>query len=205
MDEQSPPLDLKTFKAFSVLGRGAKGIAFLVKTLNETLALKVINKASIERKKKRFGEEDRDSYRRVWFEREVLGSLHHPLLPKLRGFVVTEKIIGFAIDYCSGGNLTALRKKQSEKMFSDHIIRSESEKSESNRIGLIRVESFPIRNLFRICVFYGADRVGSHPIFLSFPSNLQIWFLIGNQSLSLYFLFVFCLLFESHFVCFFVL
>ncbi|KAJ8642663.1 hypothetical protein MRB53_004411 [Persea americana] len=127
MDEQSPPLDLKSLRAVSVLGRGAKGIAFLVRTESETLALKVISKRSIKRRKKRLDvkeeEEEKDYFRRIWFEREVLSSLHHPLLPKLRGFVVTEKIIGFGIEYCSGGNLSDLRKKQSEKMFSDDIIR----------------------------------------------------------------------------------
>lgn len=127
MDQQSPPLDLKSLRAVSVLGRGAKGIAFLVRTESETLALKVISKRSIERRKKRLDveeeEEEKDCFRRIWFEREVLSSLHHPLLPKLRGFVVTEKIIGFGIEYCSGGNLSDLRKKQSEKMFSDDIIR----------------------------------------------------------------------------------
>ncbi|XP_058093990.1 serine/threonine-protein kinase OXI1-like [Magnolia sinica] len=118
--EQSPPLDLRDLKALSVLGRGAKGIAFLVQTRSpstETLALKAISKSKIEKKK------SDDAYRRIWFERDVLKTLHHPLLPNLHGFLETEKIVGFVIQYCSGGNLSALRSKQTEKMFSDDIIR----------------------------------------------------------------------------------
>ncbi|XP_077227476.1 AGC (cAMP-dependent, cGMP-dependent and protein kinase C) kinase family protein [Tasmannia lanceolata] len=120
MDEQFPLLDLRNLKALSVLGRGAKGVAFLIQnedTDSETLALKAISKDLIERKN------SEDGYRRIWFERDVLKMFQHPLLPKLRGFVVTEKIVGFVIEHCSGGDLKALRKKQTEKMFSDDIIR----------------------------------------------------------------------------------
>ncbi|WOL14339.1 hypothetical protein Cni_G23119 [Canna indica] len=113
-----PPLDLRDLKAVSVLGRGAKGVVFLVRAAAEPFALKAVSRSSIERKSS--GD---DAYRRVWLERDVLLSLHHPLLPSLRGVVSTDRIVGFAIDRCSGGDLASLRRRQSEKMFSDDVIR----------------------------------------------------------------------------------
>ncbi|KAL5701740.1 non-specific serine/threonine protein kinase [Ranunculus cassubicifolius] len=129
-EEQTPLLDLHSIKAISVLGRGAKGIAFLIRNHKETLALKVISKASIESKKLKIKEDDNgevideiDLYKRIWFERDVLNLFNHPLLPRLRGVLNTDEIIGFAIDYCSGGDLNNLRKQQTEKMFSHDVIR----------------------------------------------------------------------------------
>ncbi|XP_042394816.1 serine/threonine-protein kinase OXI1-like [Zingiber officinale] len=121
-----PPIDLRDLKAVSVLGRGAKGVVFLVRgggaaQSTEPLALKAVSRSSIE--KKRAASAPGDAYRRVWLERDVLLTLHHPLLPSLRGVVSTDKIVGFAIDRCSGGDLASLRRRQSEKMFSDDAIR----------------------------------------------------------------------------------
>ncbi|XP_019166606.1 PREDICTED: serine/threonine-protein kinase OXI1-like [Ipomoea nil] len=116
-----PSLHLRDLKVISALGRGAKGVVFLVQTQGgELLALKAISRASVEKKK---AGNDGSEYKRIWFERDVLRSFQHPLLPKLRGVVSTEKIVGYIIDYCAGGDLNALRKKQTEKMFSDDIIR----------------------------------------------------------------------------------
>lgn len=122
-DPEMPSLDLQNLKVISALGRGAKGVVFLVQTeKGELLALKAILRSSIE-KKKVTSNIDPNEYRRICFEREVLSSLHHPLLPKLNGVLLTEKIVGYAIDYCPGRDLHSLRKKQTEKMFSDDIIR----------------------------------------------------------------------------------
>ncbi|XP_047332437.1 serine/threonine-protein kinase OXI1-like [Impatiens glandulifera] len=122
-----PILDIKVHKVISPLGRGAKGVVFLLHTKTESpkeqfLALKVVSKSSIEEdnaSRRRYNKE----YKTIHLEKEILSSLHHPLLPKLQGLVETERIIGYAIDYCPGGNLHSLRKKQTEKMFSDNIIR----------------------------------------------------------------------------------
>ncbi|XP_042066994.1 serine/threonine-protein kinase OXI1-like [Salvia splendens] len=117
-------LDLKNLKVISPLGRGAKGVVFLVQTESgELLALKAMLRSSIEKKKKISSAGDGSEYRRICFEREVLASFHHPLLPRLHGVLATDKIVGYAIDYCSGRDLHCLRKKQTEKMFSDDIIR----------------------------------------------------------------------------------
>ncbi|PKU71074.1 serine/threonine-protein kinase OXI1 [Dendrobium catenatum] len=102
-------IELSDLTAASILGRGGNGIVFLVRhlTSGETLALKSISKPS----------SDAD-FRRIWFERDVLLELQHPLLPSLRGIVSTDKIVGFAIDYCPGGDLNTVRSCQTEKMFS---------------------------------------------------------------------------------------
>lgn len=119
---QSPTLDFNRLEVLSLLGRGAKGVVFLVKDKEDDkqLALKVILREAIEKKKKTA---KKDEYRRVIFEQEVLSRFDHPLFPSLHGVISTDKVIGYAIDYCPGKNLNSLRIMQSESMFSDEIIR----------------------------------------------------------------------------------
>ncbi|KAJ4952695.1 hypothetical protein NE237_029527 [Protea cynaroides] len=124
-EHETPLLDLKTLKVIYVLGRGAKCVIFLVKNeaTRENLALKVMLKALIEKKFKDNGDKDIGSpFRRIWFERDVLKSFRHPLPPRLREVVETNKIIGLAIDYCPRKDLNCFRNNQTEKMFSDDII-----------------------------------------------------------------------------------
>ncbi|VAH29766.1 unnamed protein product [Triticum turgidum subsp. durum] len=64
-----------------------------------------------------------DGHRRIWFERDVLLALRHPLLPAFRDVLATDTVVGFAIDRCGGGDLNSLRRRQTEKMFSDSVIR----------------------------------------------------------------------------------
>lgn len=118
--KQSPTLDFNGLDVLSLLGRGAKGVVFLVRDDkdNKLLALKVILREAIEKTKKK-----NDEYKRVSFEQEVLSRFDHPLFPSLHGVLSTDKVIGYAIDYCPGQNLNSLRKMQSESMFSDEIIR----------------------------------------------------------------------------------
>ncbi|KAI7748100.1 hypothetical protein M8C21_026110, partial [Ambrosia artemisiifolia] len=106
--------------------RGAKGVVFLVQneaSNGELLALKVISRASIKKKAKKINDSDGNEYKRIMFEQEVLRRFQHPLLPKLRGVLSTENVVGYAIDYCPGRDLNHLRKKQTEKMFSNDFIR----------------------------------------------------------------------------------
>lgn len=120
-------LDLPTLKVISAVGRGAKGVVFLARTCHgaassngdDWLALKVISKELLQKK-------NRNNHReckRVSFEQRILRRFDHPLLPRLRGVFETENLTGFAIDYCHGGNLHSLRKKQSQNMFSEETIR----------------------------------------------------------------------------------
>ncbi|XP_028769666.1 serine/threonine-protein kinase OXI1-like [Neltuma alba] len=119
-------LDFRDLKVISAVGRGAKGVVFAAKrnddAFGEYFALKVISKALIQKKAKAIDNNEGEC-RRVSFEQQVLRRFDHPLLPRLRGVLETDKIIGYAIDYCPGGNLHSLRKKQTEKMFSDDSIR----------------------------------------------------------------------------------
>ncbi|KAA8550561.1 hypothetical protein F0562_002245 [Nyssa sinensis] len=120
-----PSLELSRLKVISALGRGAKGVVFLVQTESshsEFLALKAISKDSIK-KKKIHNNSDGNEYRRICFEQQVLSRFQHPLLPRLRGVLTTDSIVGYAIDYCPGRDLNSLRKRQTEKMFSDDLIR----------------------------------------------------------------------------------
>ncbi|XP_038896530.1 serine/threonine-protein kinase OXI1-like [Benincasa hispida] len=125
--EQIPELVFGKLEVVTALGRGAKGVVFLARNAAEDgdaewLALKVISRELIERKAK-IVNSDGAEYRRVCFEREVLQLFRHPLLPRLRGVLNTQRVVGYAIDYCNGRDLNALRKKQTEKMFSDDVIR----------------------------------------------------------------------------------
>ncbi|XP_057780990.1 serine/threonine-protein kinase OXI1-like [Salvia miltiorrhiza] len=118
--DATPSLQLSSLQVISAIGRGANGVVFLVRTdEGELLALKAILESS-NRKTKVEGGED---CRRTRLEREFLSSFDHPLLPKLHGVVITDKIVGYAIDFCPGRDLNSLRKKQTEKIFSDDIIR----------------------------------------------------------------------------------
>lgn len=132
--EPSPPepalprqLSLGDLKAVSVLGRGAKGVVFHVVPGEDgggggdAMALKAISREAARHKKAGSGGED--GHRRIWFERDVLLALRHPLLPSLRGVLATDAVVGFAIDRCGGGDLNSLRRRQTEKMFSDSVIR----------------------------------------------------------------------------------
>ncbi|KAF5726560.1 putative AGC [Tripterygium wilfordii] len=113
-------LKLERVKVISVLGRGAKGVVFLVKDdeTEEFWAMKAISRDFVEKKI-----HDGSEYRRVCFEQSVLSSFDHPLLPRLRGVFVTDKIVGYAIDYCPGRDLNYLKNKQSERTFADDLIR----------------------------------------------------------------------------------
>ncbi|XVF21306.1 hypothetical protein REPUB_Repub12eG0079600 [Reevesia pubescens] len=124
-----PALALDRLEVVTALGRGAKGVVFLArdKVKDEILALKVISRDSIEKKSnkavKSSNGNEGNEYRRVTFEQDVLRNFNHPLLPRLRGVLATDKVVGYAIDYCPGRDLNSFRRTQTEKMLSDDIIR----------------------------------------------------------------------------------
>lgn len=124
-----PSLELDCLEVVTAVGRGAKGVVFLArdKLKEEILALKVISRDSIEKKTNKGVKVEngieRNEYRRVRFEQQVLMNFNHRLLPRLRGVLTTDKVVGFGIDYCPGRDLNSLRRKQTEKMFTDDIIR----------------------------------------------------------------------------------
>ncbi|GAB2226330.1 hypothetical protein Droror1_Dr00022132 [Drosera rotundifolia] len=116
-------LDFDRLEVIGQVGRGAKGVVFHVRVADdgeEDLALKVVSKAVMRRKNSGGNSNGR---RRVSFEQRVLRRIKHPLLPRLRGVLETEEVVGYAMDYCPGGDLNSVRRKQSEKTFSDDVIR----------------------------------------------------------------------------------
>jgi serine/threonine protein kinase len=126
-----PQLSLADLKALSVLGHGARGVVFDVVPVasaagdgcsgDQHMALKAMSRAAARHKAT--AAPGGDGLRRVWFERDVLLALRHPLLPSLRGVVTTEAVVGFAIDRCAGGDLNSLRRRQAGRAFSDAAIR----------------------------------------------------------------------------------
>ncbi|CAL1361695.1 unnamed protein product [Linum trigynum] len=121
-----PILDLDDLIVISPVGRGAKGVAFLVRNhpFGESWALKVILRDLVKRKNPAVtNAKDGSEYKRIWLEQRVLSRFKHPLLPRLHGILSTDKIIAYAIDYCPGRDLNQLRKKQTENIFSQGIIR----------------------------------------------------------------------------------
>nr|CAD1819962.1 unnamed protein product [Ananas comosus var. bracteatus] len=105
-----------------------QGVVFLVQPTagGDPLALKAISRSSVEHAKSHGGgggDGGGDAYRRIWFERDVLQALRHPLLPSLRGVVSTERIVGFAIDRCFRRRPELAPAAPDGKMFSDDVIR----------------------------------------------------------------------------------
>ncbi|XP_047169351.1 serine/threonine-protein kinase OXI1-like [Vigna umbellata] len=115
-------LEFQNLNVVSAVGRGAKGVVFLARVVEkgngEWLALKVVSKELLRKKNRNEGR-----CKRVSFERHILRRFDHPLLPRFRGALDTDQLTGFAIDYCHGGNLHLLRKKQPEKTFSEDTVR----------------------------------------------------------------------------------
>ena len=118
-----PSFNFQRLRVITPLGRGAKGVVFLVqdRETEELMALKVISREMIHRKSK--DGDGADEYRCVCFEQQVLRLFNHPLLPKLHGVLDTEKLVGYTIDYYPGRDLNSLRKRETERMFSDDVIR----------------------------------------------------------------------------------
>lgn len=112
-DTMSLELNLEEISATRVLGSGAMGTVFLATTSgNPTrFALKVVEKNSDE------------SNRRARWEVNVLSRLNHPFLPTLLGSLETEEFIAWAVPFCSGGDLNALRYSQIDRVFSFSAIR----------------------------------------------------------------------------------
>ncbi|KAL6899640.1 hypothetical protein ACP4OV_006298 [Aristida adscensionis] len=139
-----PQLSLAELKALSVLGQGARGVVFHVVPVAAAaagecpapgdpmaMALKAMSRAAARHKGAGpggGGGGGDDGHRRIWFERDVLLVLRHPLLPSLRGVVTTDAVVGFAMDRCTGGDLKSLRRRlqgrQAEaEVFPDSVIR----------------------------------------------------------------------------------
>ena len=107
-------LSLNDLKAVRVLGRGATGTVFLVSRNSspQFFALKVVQKVSLS-----------SHVRRARWEIEVLSLLRHPFLPSLLGNHESSDLIFWAVPFCSGGDLNALRHSKSDEVLSYSAIR----------------------------------------------------------------------------------
>lgn len=128
MDIESPAspqleLELENLKALKVLGKGAMGTVFLVydrtadPSARNPFALKVVDKSCLHTKL--------DADRRARWEMTVLSRLSsgHPFLPSLLGTFEDQDYLGWAVPYCPGGDLNALRYHQTDRVFSAAVIR----------------------------------------------------------------------------------
>ncbi|GLJ43960.1 hypothetical protein SUGI_0916430 [Cryptomeria japonica] len=112
-------MKIEELRVVKVLGRGAMGTVLLVvqeACKDHPFALKLISKDS---KDQQFLRKSRGIER----EREILSSLHHPFLPSLMGEIETHNMVGWAIEYCPGGDLHFLRQMQPDRTFSESAIR----------------------------------------------------------------------------------
>lgn len=114
MDSPTSPstqdLNLNNLKPLKILGKGAMGTVFLIQqnnNVNTTMALKVVDKSSTHQ-----------AERRARWEIDVLSTLSHPFLPSFLGNFETAQLIGWAVPYCPGGDLNALRYQQTDRVFS---------------------------------------------------------------------------------------
>lgn len=113
---------IEEMRALRVLGRGAMGTVFMAlrEGCDHPFALKVIVKGADGRRQ----DEGFRKLRAIAREREILSTLRHPFLPSLIGQIETDKIVGWAVEYCPGGDLYRLRQIQPDKVFSESAIRS---------------------------------------------------------------------------------
>lgn len=123
MDPPVPELELDNLRAIKLLGKGAIGTVLLVHDklrdpyAVSPFALKIILKSSPHK-----------ADRRARWELSVLTRLSnptfsHPFLPALVGSFETCHIIGWASEYCPGGDLNSLRFKYPDRSFSPAIIK----------------------------------------------------------------------------------
>lgn len=94
------------------LGHGNMGTVFLAADRRESeklFALKLMSKEELIK---------RNIVARAAMEKGVLSVLRGPFLPSLYAHFETEKYQILVIDYCSGGDLNALRRNQPEQKFS---------------------------------------------------------------------------------------
>ncbi|XP_017695979.2 serine/threonine-protein kinase UCN-like [Phoenix dactylifera] len=115
-------LELDKLSAVRVLGKGAMGTVFLVIDRSDhpsrppVFALKVVEKHSPTAKP--------DADRRARWELSVLSRLgSHHFLPSLLGSLETPDLLAWAVPFCPGGDLNALRYSLSDRIFSPAAIR----------------------------------------------------------------------------------
>ncbi|XP_057515651.1 serine/threonine-protein kinase UCN-like [Amaranthus tricolor] len=123
MEPHPKKLNIENIRAIKILGKGAMGTVFLAHDRScdpectSPFALKVVEKALLHLK-------HHDADRRARWEMSVLSSInHHPYLPTLLGSFETHDLMGWAVPFCPGGDLNALRYHQNDRVFSSSAIK----------------------------------------------------------------------------------
>jgi serum/glucocorticoid-regulated kinase 2 len=98
-------ITLEDFYMLCVIGKGSYAKVVLVKKKDtgEIMALKILKKEMVERRKQE---------EHVKTEREVLAHVAHPFIAKLHYAFQNEKKLYFALEYCPGGELFNLLQKR---------------------------------------------------------------------------------------------
>lgn len=101
----SKTISLEDFYMLCVIGKGSYAKVVLVKRKDtgEIMALKILKKEMIEKRKQE---------EHVRTEREVLVKIAHPFIAKLHCSFQNEKKLYFALEYCPGGELFNLLQKR---------------------------------------------------------------------------------------------
>ncbi|BFI22881.1 protein-serine/threonine kinase [Marchantia polymorpha subsp. ruderalis] len=109
-------MGLSHFKLLKRLGCGDIGSVYLaeLRASNCYFAMKVMDKGSLASRKKLL---------RAQTEREILALLDHPFLPTLYTHFETEKFSCLVMEFCTGGDLHALRQRQPGKHFTEAAAR----------------------------------------------------------------------------------
>lgn len=109
-------LGLGHFVLQKKLGCGDIGTVYLAELIGTScsFAMKIMNKGALESRKK---------MPRAQTERDILGRLDHPFLPTLYTHFETEQHSCLVMEYCSGGDLHALRQRRPSKCFSEQAAR----------------------------------------------------------------------------------
>lgn len=123
----APELYIDNIRALKVLGKGATGIVFLAHDTSSdpearsSFALKVVQKSSLLHQ---HHHHHKTADRRARWEMSVLSGLEaHPFLPSLLGSFEAHDLLGWAVPFCAGGDLNALRYQQTDHVFSQSAIK----------------------------------------------------------------------------------
>jgi len=105
MNKLDKNITLEDFYMLCVIGKGSYAKVVLVKKKDtgEIMALKILKKEMVERRKQE---------EHVKTEREVLAKVVHPFIAKLHYAFQNEKKLYFALEYCPGGELFNLLQKR---------------------------------------------------------------------------------------------
>ena len=121
-------LSIAHFKVLGRLGYGDIGSVYLAQLLREEDEKKKKNSSSESLASRGQGKfaikamdkavvRSREKVQRMAMEVEVLEMVDHPFLPTLYAHLDTERFCFLVMDFCSGGDLHALRHRQPRRVF----------------------------------------------------------------------------------------